>query len=44
MPKSETIESWWNGDVLRMLWVCGGFGLALFIVAALGLRRRDYAL
>ncbi len=44
LPTGVPIESWWSEDVRRMLFVCGSFALAFFALAALGLRRRDYAL
>jgi ABC-type transport system involved in multi-copper enzyme maturation permease subunit len=44
LPTGVPIQSWWSGDVRRMLGVCGGFALLFFTLAALGVRKRDFAL
>jgi ABC-type transport system involved in multi-copper enzyme maturation permease subunit len=44
LPAGVDIENWWNGDIRRLVFVCGSVSLAFFGLAAARVRNRDFTL
>ncbi len=44
LPSGVDVESWWNGDMQRLVFVCGSVGIGFFALAAARVRKRDFTL